>query len=212
MWLPELAKGLLFQKYSGDVTPPSSCSYRVNLLSRVCQVRLDFVDLQTKLNSLGACDPRNYLRISAGPDQLAKVPILQLCGNISEGGQMPSLSTDLPHLYVHFDQLEREKFGWIQPAHVKLDLLTDSHPSSWNIRVTQITCGNSRLQAPTGCSQYYTSIQGTMTSFGLSDGQYQVVLLAKTQLCTCSLSIHSRIKTSLLVSPLTQAPVGSSTI
>jgi len=162
-----------FRSIPGDVTPPPSCGYRVNLLPRVCQVRLDFVDLQTKPNSLGLCDPRNHLRISAGPDQLAKVPISQLCGNISEGGQRPSLSTDLPHLYVHFDRLEGEKFGWIQPAHIQLDLLTDGHPSSWNIRVTQITCGNSRLQAPTGCSQYYTSIQGTMTSFGLSDGQYQ---------------------------------------
>jgi len=162
-----------FKSAPGEVAPPASCGYRVNLLPKVCQVRLDFIDLQTKPNSHGLCDPNNQLKISVGPGQVARVPVSQLCGNVAKEGARPTLSTDLPHVYVHFERQNGETESWTQPAYLQLDMKSTGPPSSWNIRVSQVTCDGPRLQAPLGCSQWYTSLSGTMTSFGLSGGQYQ---------------------------------------
>merc|ERR1719201_1461338 len=80
-----------FKSIPGEVAPSASCGYRVNLLPKVCQVRLDFIDLQTKPMSHGLCDPN-----------------------------------------------------------IQLEMKSAGLPSSWNIRVSQITCDAPRLQAPLG--------------------------------------------------------------
>jgi len=161
-----------FKSTPGEVAPPASCGYRVNLLPKVCQVRLDFIDLQTKPMSHGLCDPNNQLKISVGPGQVARVPVSQLCGNVAREGERPTLSTDLPHIYVHFDRRQKKE-GWTQPAYLQLEMKSAGLPSSWNIRVSQVTCDAPRLQAPRGCNQWYTSLTGTITSLGFSGGQYQ---------------------------------------
>ena len=162
-----------FKSTPGEVAPPASCGYRVNLLPKVCQVRLDFIDLQTKPMSHGQCDPNNQLRIGVGPGQVARVPVSQLCGSVAREGERPTLLTDLPHIYVHFDRRQKKE-GWTQPAYLQLEMKSAGLPSSWNIRVSQVTCDAPRLQAPLGCNQWYTSLTGTIASFGFSGGQYQV--------------------------------------
>ena len=166
-----------FKSIPGEVAPPASCGYRVNLLPKVCQVRLDFIDLQTKPMSDGLCDPNNQLKISVGPGQVARVPVSQLCGSVAREGDRPTLATDLPHIYVHFDQQSGEKEGWTHPAYIQLEMKSGGLPSSWNIRVSQITCDAPRLQAPLGCDQWYTSLAGTIASFAFSDRQYQVIAI-----------------------------------
>ena len=162
-----------FKSAPGEVAPPASCSYRVNLLQKVCQVRLDFIDLQTKPMSHGLCDPNNQLKISVGPGQVARVPVPQLCGSVAREGERSTLSTDLPHIYVHFD---KEQSG-NQPAYLQLEMKSGGLPSSWNIRVSQVTCDAPRLQAPLGCNQWYTSLAGKIASFAFSDRQYQVITM-----------------------------------
>jgi len=162
-----------FKSTPSEVASPASCGYRVNLLPKVCQVRLDFIDLQTKPMSHGLCDPNNQLKISVGPGQVARVPVSQLCGNVAREGERPTLSTDLPHIYVHFDHRSVGKESWTQPAYLQLDMKSAGLPSSWNIRVSQVTCDAPRLQAPLGCNQWYTSLTGTIASFAFSDRQYQ---------------------------------------
>ena len=166
-----------FTSTPGEVAPPASCGYRVNLLPKVCQVRLDFIDLQTKPMSHGLCDPNNQLKISVGPGQVARVPVSQLCGSVAREGERPTLSTDLPHIYIHFEEQPGQKEGWTQPAYLQLEMKSAGLPSSWNIRVSQVTCDAPRLQAPLGCDQWYTSLTGTISSFAFSDRQYQVIAI-----------------------------------
>ena len=160
-----------FKSIPAQVAPPASCGYRVNLLPKVCQVRLDFIDLQTKPMSHGLCDPKNQLKISVGPGQVARVPVSQLCGSVAREGERPT------HIYIHFDRQKGEKQGWTQPAYLQLDMKSTGLQSSWNIRVSQVTCGGPRLQAPLGCTQWFTSLTGTMTSLGFSGGQYQAITI-----------------------------------
>jgi len=153
-----------------------SCVYRVNLLPNVCQVRLDFLDLQTKVMRYGDCETNNMLTISTGPHQVAEIPVSQLCGTVARSGDHHPLDLDLPHLYIHFDTSARQVVqipnGENLP-YLQLDIKVDNHPATWDIRVSQITCDGASLQAPPGCAQWYTSISGTISSLNLADSRYQ---------------------------------------
>jgi len=151
---------------------PSSCGYRVNLLPRVCQVRLDFLDLQLGAMEGGACHPDNRLVISVGPDQVARIPVSSLCGVVGVEGEEAPLSTDLPHLYIHLDRDSSNSLRGGEAHFVQLDLKVLGAPASWNIRVTQVTCDGAPLQAPAGCDQYHTGLTGRLASLNLRDGQY----------------------------------------
>jgi len=161
---------------SNGSSHPTSCGYRVNLLPRVCQVRLDFLDLQLAGLEAGACSPDNRLVISVGPDQVARIPVSSLCGVVGVEGEVAPLSTDLPHLYIHLDRDSTNSLSGGEAHYVQLDLKVLGAPASWNIRVTQITCDGGPLQAPAGCDQYHTGLAGRLASLNLRDGQYQAGL------------------------------------
>jgi len=163
--------------YPSPADAVSDCPFTVNLLPGVCQVRLDFLDFQMKPLHRGQCDLKNSLLIKSSQSSTV-IPMSRLCGTIASGMDDP-LRTDIPHLYTHFDvdpapEKNAKKVpnkDLIQPT-LELHFNVENHPSVWNIRVSQIVCDGANLQAPSGCSQFYNSNSGNITSINLPDGEY----------------------------------------
>jgi len=163
--------------YPTPAAAVSDCPFTVNLLPGVCQVRLDFLDFQMKPLHQGQCDLKNSLLIKSGQSSTV-IPMPRLCGTIASGQDDP-LRTDIPHLYTHFDvdpapEKNAKKVpnkDIINPT-LELHFNVENYPSVWNIRVSQIVCDGANLQAPSGCSQFYNSNSGNITSINLPDGEY----------------------------------------
>ena len=163
--------------YPSPATDVSDCPFTVNLLPGVCQVRLDFLDFQMKPLHRGQCDLKNSLLIKSSHSSTV-IPMPRLCGTIASGKDDP-LRTDVPHLYTHFDvdpapEKNAKKVpnkDLIKPT-LELHFNVENYPSVWNIRVSQIVCDGANLQAPSGCSQFYNSNSGNITSINLPDGEY----------------------------------------
>eukprot|EP00092_Neocalanus_flemingeri_P025565 GFUD01027716.1.p1 GENE.GFUD01027716.1~~GFUD01027716.1.p1 ORF type:complete len:809 (-),score=108.64 GFUD01027716.1:36-2462(-) len=163
--------------YPEQISMLSHCPYTVNLLPGVCQVRLDFMDFHMKPLNHGICNPSNSMTIKSS-HKSTTFPTTNLCGTIATGEDDP-LRTDVPHLYAHFDmdpvllrddsEIPNKKDT---PPSLQLNFNVTSYPSKWNIRVSQIVCDGANLQAPNGCSQYYNSNSGNITSLNLPDRQY----------------------------------------
>eukprot|EP00088_Acartia_fossae_P055716 TRINITY_DN6470_c0_g1_i1.p1 TRINITY_DN6470_c0_g1~~TRINITY_DN6470_c0_g1_i1.p1 ORF type:complete len:732 (+),score=85.38 TRINITY_DN6470_c0_g1_i1:111-2198(+) len=166
--------------YPGTTSKGGDCIFKVDLLPGVCQIRLDFLELKLKPMVDGECDETNSLTIkSSVPHSI--VPVKKLCGTVNEESEdADPLRTDLPHLYVHVDREHPSLLGVkdTRPPNkdvvsIKLRIKVNDFPSRWNIRVHQIQCESSNLQAPAGCAQYYNTNSGNITSFNFLDGQYQ---------------------------------------
>eukprot|EP00092_Neocalanus_flemingeri_P029391 GFUD01031908.1.p1 GENE.GFUD01031908.1~~GFUD01031908.1.p1 ORF type:complete len:518 (+),score=114.79 GFUD01031908.1:75-1628(+) len=159
------------------VTNHSDCSLEVDVNPGVCQVRLDFIDFHLDGMTEGSCSPSNQMVINSTIKH-AYFPTNTLCGNLSPttAELVDYLRTDLPHLYLHLEDLPADrkvpKLPNSPTPSISLNVKVTNHPSKWNIRVTQIQCDGAPLQAPGGCSQYYNSFSGTMTSLNYHDNQY----------------------------------------
>merc|ERR1740128_986430 len=57
------------------------CHFRVRLLPDVCQIRVDFLEFETKNKTNGICDENNQLEISS-PFARAYIPVKKFCGSI----------------------------------------------------------------------------------------------------------------------------------
>ena len=56
-------------------------------------------------------------------------------------------------------------------AGIHISLGSSDYERSWNIRVTQIECGES-WTAPANCLQYFTGITGTVSTWNYEDINY----------------------------------------
>jgi len=151
------------------------CHFRVNLLEGVCQLRVDFVELSLKPLNQGECDPENRLTISSRTKR-AFTPVKHFCGQIHEDGEDPT-RTDLNHVYIHVDDIPLDT-QYTEPPNspapsVDFKVKVQNYPSRWNIRISQVMCDGAPLQSPSGCSQYYNSPNGTITSLNVADKSYQ---------------------------------------
>jgi len=157
----------------------SDCMFKIDVLPNVCQIRIDFLELEMKPMVEGQCDPNNALYITSSASD-AFIPVPQLCGTIHKEVQ-DELRTDIPHMYVHINRDHPKLYGGhnnIIPnkdgdPSVWLTLKVEDFASRWNIRVSQIQCDGANLQAPAGCGQYYNMNSGNLTSFNYLDGAYQ---------------------------------------
>lgn len=171
--------------YPTPVSAVTDCPFTLNLLPGVCQVRLDFLDFKLKPLNHGICDPKNTLLIKSSQASTL-IPMTNLCGTVATGKEDP-LRTDIPHLYTHFDIDPAPEKGAKKvpnkddPPSLELQFTVENYPSKWNIRVSQIICDGANLQAPTGCSQFYNSNSGNITSINLPDREY----MADTSLDIC---------------------------
>jgi len=147
----------------------------------VCQVRLDFLDFELDGMINGICSSSNQMVISSTVKH-AYIPTDTLCGKLSaniSSDPLDNLRTDHPHLYLHVEDLpydmDRKITKMPNPAtpSISLGIKITNHPSKWNIRVTQIQCDGAPLQAPSGCSQYYNDLSGTLASLNYYDKEYK---------------------------------------
>jgi len=156
----------------------STCMFKIDLLPTVCQLRLDFLELEMKGMKDGECDPANSLSITSSSPE-AFIPVKQFCGTIHREVE-DELRTDLPHIYVHVDRDHPSLKGNTnsglpnknEEPSVWLNLKVKDFASRWNIRVSQIQCDGANLQAPAGCGQYYNMNSGNLTSLNFLDQAY----------------------------------------
>lgn len=173
--------------YPATTNNSGDCHFRVRLLEGVCQLRVDFVEFSLKPMDNGECNKDNQMMISS-PSRQTTVPVRSLCGQLHEEGEDPT-RTDLNHLYLHADEIPLDSL-YVSPPnaptehHFDFRLKVDDYPSRWNIRLTQIKCDGAPLQAPSGCSQYYNTGSGNITSLNVVDNSY----LKNTKISACILT------------------------
>ncbi|TRY79968.1 hypothetical protein TCAL_16014, partial [Tigriopus californicus] len=136
----------------------------------VCQVRLDLDKFETIGPSMttlpfGQCSS-DRMAIFGGRNQFGLSEGNLLCGDLT--GQ---------HLYIPIDnnaQQEEEIIRLFAMVGTS-DSLTASADTSiknytWSIKITQIDCSiQHKLQAPSGCLQYHTSLVGSIETFNFND-------------------------------------------
>jgi len=159
--------------YPATLSQLAHCPYTVHLLPGVCQLRLDFLDVQLAPLQHGVCSPDNVLTLRTGL-RGSFVPTHQLCGKLATNSD--PLRTDGPHLYVHYmeDSPGTPKIPnrAAVPRQLELNFKVTDYSSKWNIRVSQITCDGAPLEAPPGCAQYYNAPAGNITSLNLAERGY----------------------------------------
>jgi len=181
------------------VTKHLGCNLEVVLNPGVCQVRLDFLDFQLGGMDDGVCSPFNSMSIKSTVRH-AYIPTNTLCGNLSprNNEQVDRLKTDIPHLYIHIEELPVDRVVPKLPNRpsptVSLSVRVNNFPSKWNIRVSQIQCDGAPLQAPAGCAQYYNALKGTMASLNIYDKQYMtnmdIAACIKLDQEACAIAYH----------------------
>ncbi|XP_068200520.1 uncharacterized protein [Palaemon carinicauda] len=129
--------------YPNSDTTSGVCSISISRASsNICQMRLDFVNLElAQPDSDGNCNT-DFLTVSGGTSTPPTI-----CGTNS--GQ---------HMYVDVDP---NSTGALK---VTVDRSTTTVSRKWNIKVKQIPC-TSTERAPSGCLQYYTETSGNVQSF-----------------------------------------------
>jgi len=160
---------------SPSVPSSSPCSLTLALNPGVCQVRLDFLDFNVGSLQSGQCSPDASIQISTNVKD-SFIPVSNLCGTLSTKVN----TTEPAHLYLHIGQ-DSDGWKYHNQRIVSLTAGPGAGASRWNIKVTQIECDGAPLQAPSGCSQYYNDLSGSVVSLNYDDGQY----LTNLDLTTC---------------------------
>ena len=145
---------LINPQYPGHDTAAGTCQFRMLKNSPdICQVRVDFVDTDLLTPDNGNCNDQ-YLTVSG---TIWPVGINRICG----------INPD-QHFYVHFD--DGGNF-----EHIDFQITTShaNKPYKFGIWITQINCrGNSIVEAPGGCAQYYFGQDGVIKTFNFEGVQY----------------------------------------
>ena len=138
-----------------------SCPIIIRPAPDVCQVKIDFLDFDVgRLGPEGQCSFDNALQVSVHQRKQGVPKFKNFCGTLSGHERPDPRRVDTPHHYFHIpDQEPATFFGGSKfegrPPQVSLTLNTNNTVSKWNIRVSQIKCNGSELEAPQGCDQYY---------------------------------------------------------
>jgi len=143
------------------------CNVKIHVRRKVCQLRLDFVEFRLPAPS-GNCLPQNNMKILA-----PSMPLGILGGK--KGNPLCGLNKD-QHLYIPVTagdtvQIVTTLSGTsaIPISRTNIGLASDTE-YKWNIRITQIECNSdhpyfSALEAPRGCTQWFTDAFGSFKSF-----------------------------------------------
>ncbi|KAK3876938.1 hypothetical protein Pcinc_018312 [Petrolisthes cinctipes] len=124
-----------------------ACTLTINRMnSNICQVRLDFINLELSQPDFDGVCQDDFLTITGGVS-----PAPMLCG----------LNTG-QHMYYDLDP----KGGAVK---VTVDRsIAASLALTWTIKVSQISC-DSKFRAPVGCLQYFTDTTNTVNSFNFAN-------------------------------------------
>jgi hypothetical protein len=153
-----------------------NCNYQINKAQAdVCSLRLDFLTFNTQagdfaaatggaaagtMDSLGACrDTFSVVTNTNGGD----TPVV--CGQ-----------NDGEHMYIDIGPSETAT------ATIGFTFMALAATRSWEIKVTQLECGNP-MSPPDGCLQYHTGSAGQLTTFNfagnalhLADQNYNICI------------------------------------
>jgi len=153
-----------------------NCNYQINKAQAdVCSLRLDFLTFNTQagdfaaatggaaagtMDSLGACrDTFSVVTNTNGGD----TPVI--CGQ-----------NDGQHMYIDIGPSETAT------ATIGFTFMALAATRSWEIKVTQLECGNP-MSPPDGCLQYHTGSAGQLTTFNfagnalhLADQNYNICI------------------------------------
>lgn len=153
-----------------------NCNYQINKAQAdVCSLRLDFLTFNTQagdfaaatggaaagtMDSLGACrDTFSVVTNTNGGD----TPVV--CGQ-----------NDGEHMYIDIGPSETAT------ATIGFTFMALAATRSWEIKVTQLECGNP-MSPPDGCLQYHTGSSGQLTTFNyagnalhLADQNYNICI------------------------------------
>jgi len=173
----------------------AECHFRVKLLPGVCQIRVDFLDFETKNKTDGVCDENNRLQIFS-PFQRAYIPVKNFCGKILKE-ERPA-RTDLHHVYLNFDDVPLDS-SYVEAVHHKnpfidFKMISLNHTARWNIRIMQVECDGAPLHAPAGCGQYYNSQNGTVKSLDIAEFSENLKFSSCIRTDTTACAIRYKIK------------------
>lgn len=146
-------------------TAGQTYTYTVAGGESICQIRLDFVDVELKQPTAdGVCTGAAQDQLTASSASTTVLGVTNLCGTLT--GQ---------HMYIHND-------GADIVSTIAITLGTDTTGRKWKIKVTQIEC-DSMSRAPPGCLQYYTGSTGTIASFNGASTTNQMIAFQEYSAC-----------------------------
>lgn len=145
-------------------TASKSAAFTVKGGSNICQVRLDFDDVELLQPVAGVCTATTHDQLTIASTSQALTGVTNLCGTLTGS-----------HLYLNND-------GADPAATVTVTLGSTLGARKWKIKTTQIECDN-LAKAPDGCLQYYTGVSGSFTSF--NGGSTTNAMLANQDYTAC---------------------------
>merc|ERR1712223_534633 len=160
-------------------TVSAATAFTVKGGSSVCQVRLDFddVELIQPATATGICTATTADQLTIASPSTTITGVDDLCGTLTGS-----------HLYIHND-------GADTAATITITLGSSvATGRKWKIKVTIIECDCPSL-APAGCLQYYTGATGTITSFNGGSTTNQMIQTQEYSACIrteagmCSFSV-----------------------
>merc|ERR1711971_1048087 len=157
------------------LTALTNCNYQINKAQAdVCQLRLDFLSFNIQAGDFGAAAAG-----AAGPmDSLGGCRDTFAVITSSSGGNYPVIcgQNEGQHMYIDIGPSETAS------ATIGFTFLALAATRSWEIKVTQLECGNP-MTPPDGCLQYHTGSAGQLTTFNfagnalhLADQNYNICI------------------------------------
>merc|ERR1711971_885066 len=157
------------------LTALPNCNYQINKAQAdVCQLRLDFLSFNILAGDFGAAAAG-----AAGPmDSLGGCRDTFAVITSSSGGNYPVIcgQNEGQHMYIDIGPAESAT------ATIGFTFIALAATRSWEIKVTQLECGNP-MTPPDGCLQYHTGSAGQLTTFNyagnalhLADQNYNICI------------------------------------
>jgi len=130
----------------------TTCAYKITKASDdVCQLRLDFQTLELgQTDADGTCTDNIAATLSAENSVSTTNPAL--CGTVSGQHMYLDMGTKAPNT-----------------ATLTVSLAASSALAKWNVLVRQVPC-DPTFMAPTDCTQYFTGISGSYSTYGYNSG------------------------------------------
>merc|ERR1739846_136561 len=153
-----------------------NCNYQINKAQAdVCSLRLDFLTFNTQAGDFAAATPDVAAHVV---DSLGACRDTFSVITNTNGGDTPVVcgQNDGQHMYIDIGPSETAS------ATIGFTFLALAATRSWEIKVTQLECGNA-MTPPDGCLQWHTGSAGQLTTFNfagnalhLADQNYNICI------------------------------------
>merc|ERR1712127_1059316 len=134
-----------------------NCNYQINKAQEdVCSLRLDFLTFNTQAGNIALATAAIMDSVGGCRDTFAVI-------TNTNGGATPVIcgSNDGQHMYIDIGP------GATATATIGFTFMALAATRSWEIKVTQLECGNA-MRPPDGCLQWHTGSAGQLTTFNFA--------------------------------------------